>query len=127
MIFEDLKSDKTRPISAALRSLQKLPEVDSAVLCTEDGLAVTGQAPEQLAAVASFLVASAQQGSAILGRKSNVQEVAIAMENGSLFVSWSFIAGDIYLIIAVIFNKEIPYRRLLNQTARAIQQAVLDY
>ena len=125
MIYEDLESDKVRPISAALRSLIRLPEVDAAVLCTEDGLAVNGQAPEQLAAVASFLVASAQQGSAILGRKSNVQEVAISMENGALFVSWSFIAGDISLIIAVIFNKEISYRRLLTQTARAIQQAIL--
>ena len=126
MIFENLKSDKVRPISAALRALQNKREVETAVLCTNDGLTVIGQAPEQIAAVASFLVASAQQGSAILGRKSEVQEVIVSMENGSTLICLPFTAQEVSLILAVIFSKEIAYRRLLSQTVNAIQQAISD-
>ena len=120
-----LISEKAQLISAVLADLQSQPAVETAVLCTEDGLAaVDGKATEQTAAVASFLIASAQQASAILGRKKNTQEVIIRMGNDALFICWPFVANDSSLIIASIFNKEVAYKRLLTRTADAIQQAI---
>lgn len=124
MIFEGLKSDKAHLISAALAELQEMPEVETAVLCTADGLAVNGQVPEQIAAVASFLVVSAQQASAILGRKHGAEEINIRMGNNSTLICWPFTAGEVSLIIAVIFTQDIPYKRLLKQISQEIQHAV---
>ncbi len=124
MIVDSRISDKAKLISAVLANLQREPNVESAVLCTEDGLAVNGQAVEQTAAVASFLIASAQQASAILGRKKDTQEITIRMGNNSLLVCWPFVANDTSLIIASIFKKEVAYKRLLSRTADAIQQAI---
>jgi predicted regulator of Ras-like GTPase activity (Roadblock/LC7/MglB family) len=126
MIFDGLISDKAYLISAALAELQKLPEVETAVLCTSDGLAIDGQTPEQIAAVASFLVASVKQASAILGRRRKAQEVTIRLGNNSSLVCWPFTAGEATLIIAAIFNQGIAYKRLLKQTAQSIQEAVED-
>lgn len=126
MIVEGLKSDKAHLISAALAGLQNLPEIETAVLCTIDGLTIDGQAPEKVAAVASFLVASVKQGSAILGRKRQAQEVTVRLDDNSMLVCWPFTAGETVLIISAIFKQGSPYKRLLNHTAQSIQQAIQE-
>lgn len=121
-----MMSDMAQRMTAVLAELQQEPGVETAVLGTADGLTVNGQAPEQTAAVASFLIASAQQASAILGRSKTSRELTIRLANDALLVCWPFVAGSIELILAVIFKQETAYKRLLTRTARAIQQAIED-
>lgn len=127
MITDELVSDTARHLSAVLASLQRQPEVQTAVLCTADGLTVNTQATNMshIAAVGGFLLSAAQQSSAILERK-NCQEVIVHLADGACLICWPFTAGETQLILTVLFKQKSAYRRLLAQTVRAIQQAVKD-
>jgi predicted regulator of Ras-like GTPase activity (Roadblock/LC7/MglB family) len=127
MITGEFVSDTTKRLSAILASLQKQPDIQTAVLCTADGLTVNGQAANMshIAAVGGFLLSAAQQASTILGRK-NCQEVTVHLADDAFLICWPFIAGETELILTVLFKQRSAYKRLLAQTVRAIQQAVED-
>jgi predicted regulator of Ras-like GTPase activity (Roadblock/LC7/MglB family) len=125
MITEGFISETTQRLSAVLTQLQAHPEIQTAVLCTSDGLTVNGQVSNMsyIAATAGFLLSAAHQSSVLLGSKG-CQEVTVHLADDTFLVCWPFIAGDTELILTVLFKQKLAYKRLLTQTIRAIQQAV---
>jgi predicted regulator of Ras-like GTPase activity (Roadblock/LC7/MglB family) len=125
MLINEAVSNVAQALAHIIDSLQDLPEVETAVLSTVDGLAVNGSTPpaSQIAAVASFMMSAANQSSVILGRQGSY-EITIEMVNETTLVCWPFEAGDAQLILTVIFKQKMAYKRLLAQTIRTIQQAV---
>ena len=125
MITDGFVSEAAQRLAAVLVKLQKESEVETAVLCTSDGLPVNGQATNisHMAAVAGFLLSAAQQSTALLGRRG-CQEVTVNLADETFLVCWPFIAGKTDLILIVLFKQKSAYKRLLAQTIRSVQQAV---
>lgn len=117
------------PIAQALtdivEALTKKAGVETAVLCTNDGLPVhpTTGVGHQVAAISGFMTASAQQSLFMLGMEGS-EEVIIRAANGVFLACRSFQAGQSELTLTAIFRPNVPYKQLLSQTVRAIQQTV---
>ena len=127
MITSSVMSDTALRITAVLADLQQEVGVETAVLCTSDGLPVNDQSANitHLAAVAGFLLSAAHQSSALLGLgRKGCQEVTVHLANDTFLICWPFIAGKTELILIVLFKQKSVYKRLLAQTIRSLQQAV---
>ncbi len=110
-----------------MADLSQCPGVQTAVLSTEEGLAmdVAESTPvgNQLAAVAGFMLATTQLSLSMLGLQES-QELVVQGTGGSFLVSRPFQVGQSRLILSAIFDPAVPYKRLFNQTIQAIQQTV---
>ena len=125
MILNGFVSETAQRLSAVLAELQTDEAVETAVLCTSDGLPINGQAANisHIAAVAGFLLSAANQSGALLGRKG-CQEVTVHLADETFLVCWPFTAGKTGLILIVLFKQKPAYKRLLTQTIRSVKQAV---
>ncbi|MCA9934684.1 MAG: roadblock/LC7 domain-containing protein [Ardenticatenaceae bacterium] len=110
-----------------MADLNEFPGVQTAVLSTEDGLTMdtveSTPGCNQLAAVAGFMLTTAQLSSTMLGLQDS-EELMLQGKDGRFLVCRPFQVGQTRLILSVIFNQTISYKRLFNQTIQAIQQTV---
>lgn len=125
MITESRVSQSTQKITAIIENLQNQPHVQTAVLCTADGLPVHGQESKinHMAAVAGFLLSAARQSSNMLGYQS-CHELYLQLSHEDALVFRPFIAGQSDLILTILINKKAAYKHLIAHTVSSIQQAV---
>lgn len=121
MILKQTTSATAENLKQIIRNLQKHPNIKIAILSTEDGIPVNAinKEDEKAAAVAGFMLASAHQGFAMLNLFAS-EEIVIRNNREQLFVSRIFHVSDSRLILIVLFNQEIPYKRLLNRVIKNI-------
>jgi len=124
---KDKASDLSRRLRQVVTDLVQYPGVQTAVLSTEDGLTVdvaeSTPVCNQLAAVAGFMLATTQLSLTMLGLQES-QELVVQGKDGRFLVSRPFQVGQSRLILSVIFNQTISYKRLFNHTIQAIQHTV---
>jgi len=125
IITDRLVSETTQRLTEILTNLQEQPEVEKVVLCTADGLTVNGQTANisQVSAVGGFMLSAANLSSGLLGH-SNSKEVTVEFADDAFLVCQLFNAGKISLILTVLFNQKLAYKRLLTQKIRDIQRAM---
>ncbi len=120
-------SETARYLRRIIADLSQQPGVETAVLSTEDGLVLdladTTPVGNQLAAVAGFMLATTQLSSTMLGLQES-QELLVQGKDGRFLVCRPFQIGQSRLILSIIFNQAITYKRLFNQSIRAIQQTL---
>lgn len=124
MILQNQQSPLAQELGQIMAALNARPEVQLAVLCTEDGLPVNmaTAVATQLAAVTGFILATVHQSFALLGLEEG-SELLVQKKDGCL-VCRSFMAADWQLVLVVIFAQEVSYKRLLTQTISRIKQSV---
>lgn len=127
MITQSVISESTKDFLAIINDLQDQSIVQTAVLCTSDGLPINGQETRinHIAAVAGFLLSSAKQSSSMLG-SLECQEVMIEMSNNTVLVCHPFMAGETELILTVLLEQRSAYKRLVLQAIGRIQEAVKE-
>ena len=121
MILTQTTSATAESLKQIIGDLQKHPNIKIAILSTEDGIPVNSinEEDNKAAAVAGFMLASAHQGFAMLNLFSS-EEIVIRNSKHQLFVSRIFQIGDSRLILIVLFEKEIAYKRLINRAIKDI-------
>jgi predicted regulator of Ras-like GTPase activity (Roadblock/LC7/MglB family) len=126
MITDRLISGTSQRLSGILTDLQGWPEVEKVVLCTTDGLTVTGQAMNMshVSAVGGFMLSAANLSSNLLSQR-NCQEITVEFTDDAFLVCRPFVAGNVQLILTVLFNQRLAYKRLLTRKVKEIQQTLL--
>ena len=121
MILTQTTSATAENLKQIISDLQKHPNIKIAILSTGDGIPVNSinEEDNKAAAVAGFMLASAHQGFAMLNLFSS-EEIVIRNSKHQLFVSRIFQMGDSRLILIVLFEKEIAYKRLINRAIKDI-------
>jgi len=128
MLTNQPPSPAAQALAQKMAALHNRQDVDIAVLATEDGLAINTDNPaaHKLAAAAGFTLALTRQASVLLGLAES-QEITMETTDGRFLVCVPFSAGFSRLVLAVVFRKKRSYKRLLQQTARALQQTLEDF
>ncbi len=128
MLTNPSLSPVARALAQKMTALNDHENVDLAVLATEDGLVINAgkAATHKLAAAAGFTLALSRQVSVLLGLTES-REITMEMADGRFLVCVPFSAGFSRLVLAVIFHEKRSYRRLLRQTAAALQQTLEDF
>lgn len=123
MLSHGRLSPTVQAIAGILEPLSNDITIETAVLCTEDGLPIhpTNAVGNQMAALAGFMAATAYQAFAMIGLKNN-HELLVYQEDGTFLVCRPFVAGKFRLILAIILRPNTPYKRLINQIIKDIQQ-----
>ena len=119
------RSETADRLAEILRDLQAQPEIEQVHLATDDGIPIEFAAYQdgKAGVVAGFILAAARQGFGMLALEP-VSEITIREEFGRLFVSNAFSVGESWLVLTLVFHKDMPYKRLVNQTIADIVSTV---
>lgn len=125
MITQSTVSKSTKKLLAIIEDLQAHDHVQTVVLCTADGLPVYGQETtiNHIAAVSGFLLSAAKQSSNMLGRH-NCEEVTVQLSNDAILICHPFMAGETELILAILVDHQLAYKRMILQAISTIREAV---
>lgn len=125
MISDVVVSDTARRLNKILSDLERQTVIDNVVLCTADGLPVDVHKKNlgNISAVSGFLLSAANLSSNLLGQ-GNCQEMTIEYTDDVFLVCQLFSAGNVQLILTILFNQRLPYKRLMKQKVREIQLAL---
>lgn len=118
-------SQSIQRLLAIVEAVQQQPYVQTAVLCTADGLPIYRQDTRitHIAAVAGFLLSAAKQSSNMLGRQT-CQEIVVQLADDSILVCHPFMAGQTELILTLVLTQKTAYKRLITHTTNLIREAV---
>lgn len=122
-MFNNIRVPQTiAALGTILADLADQPAVASVSLATADGVAIdTAPMASRTAAAAGFLCTAAQQTFTLLGLGEST-EVVIYGPSDLFLVSRLFTIRGSRLVLTVVFNQPISYKRLLAHTIRSIQQ-----
>ena len=125
IVFKQNHSQTADKLADIMHGLQQITEVDLALLATDDGIPLQRLAEQhnKAGAVAGFILAAARQGFAMLDLRTT-QEIVIRNDQQQLFVSRIFPVNESWLVLTILFKREVPYKRLLNKTIHAIVTTV---
>ena len=125
MILEQAKSSTAEKLTEIILDLQHDPAIEMVILSTEDGIPINSinDKDNKAAAVAGFMLAAARQGFAMLNLAGS-REIVIRNKHNQLFVSRIFSTGESKLILILLLNEDIPYKRLMNRVTRRIKTTV---
>lgn len=118
-------SDVFEQLTAIMAELAEMADIRTAVLSTEDGLSIQRIAPSdpQLAAIAGFMLTTAQQAFSMMGLDA-ANEVVIRSQDRQMIVCRSFMVSGSRAILTIVFKQQVSYETLVEQTIAKIRQAM---
>ena len=125
IVFDLPKSETAEQLAQIIQALQQHPEIEQALLSTDDGIPVQLLAEQdgRLGAVSGFILAAARQGFAMLNL-CKAREISIQDDQGRLFVSQIFQVSESWLVLTIILKREAPYKQLFKQAISTIMNTV---
>lgn len=114
-----------RQLTKILTGLQRNPAVVTAVIVSDDGLAIAANHKKMhvISAATGDIFTTIRQANQMIGF-ADLDNVTIHLSDNKMMVCQPFKVRNIEIILTVIFNQEIAYKRLFTQTIQAIKQAV---
>ena len=118
-------SETADALCEIMADLQTRSEIDLALLSTDDGIPLQrlSDLDSKMGAVTGFILAAARQGFSILDLRTS-REIVIRNDQQQVFVSKIFPIHESFLVLTVLFKRDVPYKRLLNQAIRSIIDTV---